>query len=299
MNADNSCELKPIEKGISKKEVKDWNEFRDLIFNALCHEKEKATKEKPYINDYVWRGQRCESRKLISSFDRDWRKKQQKATLKSRDEFLKQHLDSFVYACRGKLAEFGISIRELKRDMRGKVLNRNHIWALAQHYGLKTPLLDWCYSPFVAAFFAFKDRDDNHKENRVIYGLNYKDAFDGNTTLELLTRNYSFAYFDPMSSEHPRLINQRGLFTITKNGEDIEEIVKKNWKERTEPWIVKILIPNNNNNRENRVEFLRALNLMNINHMTLFPEIYGAAKFCNIGIEDGLDDYAVFHGQDV
>lgn len=353
MTDDNNCQLKPTKERISENEVKDWRGFCNLICHAFCQK--KGENGKPYIDDYVWRGHRCESWRLVSLFDRNGERTK-----------LYQHLNSFVYACRGKLEKFGISIRELKRDIQQKVLNRNHIWALGQHYDLKTPLLDWCYSPFVAAFFAFEaetSTEDFAKdeireildtlkdasvtkmdfveelkkraEQRAVIGLNvnllkklrekelcvhtHRRREDTNPHEHKRETDHTFHfhqrgdqerqhrrrdddlptldYFDPMSSEYPRLINQRGLFTITKNGEDIEEIVR-NYRIgeaiNSPPWIVKILIPN-----DNRVEFLRALNLMNINHMTLFPEIYGAAKLCNIGMEDRLDDYAVFQGQGV
>lgn len=191
--------------------------------------------------------------------------------------------------------------------MKNKIINKNHIWASGQHYEVATPMLDWCYSPFVAAFFAFEE--DNIQDDfngccaqnatnlyRIVWGLNVKHV-SKYVNIEKVCKHHTFDYFDPMSSEHPRLINQRGLFTITKNGEDILTLVEHKWgeadeKARETPWLIKIGIENSYENREN---FLRGLNTMGINHMSIFPEIYGAAKFANIGLE--FDDYARFHGQ--
>jgi hypothetical protein len=380
MTDNNDYKLEPAKEGISENNAEDWKKFHNLIFHAFCwkerNNKNKTNKDgKPYINDYVWRGHRCESWDLISYFDREF-KKHYGENNNPREYILERHSNSFAYACRNKLGEFGIKMREFLEWTRKDTKRVRHLWALGQHYDLKTPLLDWCYSPFVAAFFAFEEKtiaedfaeDELRKffeylknglaakqldlkklkrdfveelkkraEKRTVIGLNVKllkelrkeelgvrthiRQEDTNPHEHKREIDHTFHfhqrgdqerrhkrqnddvptldYFDPMSSEHTRLISQRGLFTITKNGEAIEEIVRKNWKEGTEPWIVKILIPNDNRAKDNRAEFLRALNLMDINHMTLFPEIYGAAKFCNIGIEDGLNDYAVFHGQGV
>jgi hypothetical protein len=199
------------------------------------------------------------------------------------------------------LGQFNITVRELKQLIRGRVLHRNHIWALGQHYGLVTPLLDWCYSPFTAAFFAFaEENQDTDKVNdyRVVFGLKVEEVCD---VLSLPLTGRQLDYFDPISSDHPRLTNQRGLFTVAENALDIETLLKeygdlgyaeRNRSGRNHPWLMRIRIPNTVSNRQG---FLHALNAMNINHASLFPEIQGAAAFCNLGID--LDGYARFHSQ--
>ena len=284
-----------VKKGVLTKRLprRCWQEFTDFLFSRsdLFFEEHAEKTER-----YVWRGHRCSSWRLKSAFDRQRGKSQPRAGV------LRRHHTSFAYAARGKLGEFGLTVRELKSLIQAGILNENHVWALAQHYGMATPLLDWCLSPFVAAYFAFseesrledvnwdnetdlgsdwnaikerlKDKDKKKSlpyDNRVVFGLDYRQVCQ-HTQLD---------YFSPMSSEHPRLINQRGLFTVAKDGADIETLVRDNWKEGG-PWLIKIEIPNDNKRRD---DFLRKLNLMNINHASLFPDISGAAQFCNLGLK--------------
>ncbi len=305
MTNDHTISSNGIKPYLWKREFRSWDEFC-CFFNS---EFDLCTSEtlKPLLGHYVWRGHRRDDWKLLSSFDRVFSRNEHLKTLsveeraKARESVLRTHLNSFVYACRGKLGQFDITVRELKKLIRSRVLHRNHIWALGQHYGLVTPLLDWCYSPFTAAFFAFKEECESPgRENgyRVVFGLKIKEVCD---VLNLPIDGRQLEWFDPMSSDHPRLINQRGLFTVAENETDIETLLKnyedpgfaeRNRSGRNHPWLVRIRIPDTLSNRQC---FLHGLNAMNINHGSLFPEIRGAAEFCNLGLE--LDGYAKFHGQ--
>jgi|GEM_PF-1516179 len=347
-----------IENGVQVFNVNGWSGFYQRIYKKFGL-KEENDQKKPYINDYIWRGDKSEG-PLKSTFDKSYKRMD-----------LRRHENSFAYASRGKLKIFDLSVREIKEILKSKDWNINHFWALGRHYDLKTPLLDWTMSPFVAAYFAFSNEntledvnwdenevmkikkkyvekieeskvEENKYKDRVVWGLKYKEMHDKLPLIESINKHkrkkrvedkkdtyryrkedkkelyhdhgrgnekkrehfrksemdHIFEYFDPMSSEHERLIDQRGLFTITKDGEyeDIIDIVKKYWTKDKykDPWLIKIMIKSTSEIRE---DFLRGLNVMNINQMTLFREVEGAARFCNIGLD--LEGYSIFPGQGV
>ena len=89
----------------------------------------------------------------------------------------------------------------------------------------------------------------------------------------------------------PLAINQKAVFTIVSDGEDIEGVIsEKRLGDNDEPCLVKIVFP-----KADRAECLAALDVMNINHLSIYPSLRGAARFCNIGLETA--DYARFPGQ--
>ena len=87
-------------------------------------------------------------------------------------------------------------------------------------------------------------------------------------------------FFEPDSDENSRVLSQRGLFTISPVRTTIDDWVAKHFKKSPPQTLIKILIPNSD-----RQDCLRMLNRMNINHLTLFPDLIGAATFCNVHMD--------------
>ncbi len=84
----------------------------------------------------------------------------------------------------------------------------------------------------------------------------------------------------PRANDNPRLISQRGLFTRGPVGVPVEQWVDDQFQDEVKGVnLLKIEIPN-----RAREACLKLLNRMNINHQTLFPDLYGSAKHCNMDL---------------
>jgi hypothetical protein len=274
---------KQVGPSLGEVHIYSWKYFADFVYQEMLD-----------YDNYVWRGQRCSDWKLEPTLDRlvrDARVARTKA-----QKFRTNHLEKFKFAARGR------------RGSNPPVLeDEDSWWALGQHHGLATPLLDWTTSPFVAAFFAYIDIGAPQTQNRVVYALHRHevesrarlkahkenierkeriDAADkegkklGILQLAVLQAKAEpeVRFIRPFSDENQRLVNQGGLFTRAPAGKVLEEWVSENADPDDKGYtLIKVYLPN-----RDRDLCLRTLNRMNINHLSLFPDLYGASKFCNL-----------------
>jgi len=251
--------LPPIVNGIRLVPLLSWREFFSFINGKLRNPQE-----------YIFRGQRKSSWKVESSLDRVLRDtgKQAEAARVAR-----RHLHEFRLAIRGRRGANPQSLTENKR------------WALGQHYGLSTPLLDWTESPFVALYFAFEEPNSRRRPARAVFALSQplvrsKSMKISQEQLDSAARADILEIIRPMTDENARLVSQGGLFTKGTIGIDIERWVRTHFAGSSKyAALVKIVVPEE---KGDRLEILRTLNRMNINHRSLFPDITGSAKFCNM-----------------
>lgn len=208
--------------------------------------------------DYVFRGHRRNDWKLEPTLTRHLKNK---GTIS-----IPKQLDFFRKSIKGR------------RGSNPPHLNDKECWALGQHFGLYTPLLDWTDSPYVGLFFAFAEEGKfgDRTETRVLFSLNRKRIEDKCKRIE--RRNVPISFIEPFTDDNLRLISQSGLFTFTKIDINIEEWVRTQFQEKHEKAILLKLHLDDNL----RPSILKQLSWMNINFLTLFPDISGAAKHTNL-----------------
>lgn len=263
----------PVRDGVEQYRLDSWRDFLEL-----------ATKRFATSPAYVYRGQADLEWPVLSSLDRHEKKFPKRKNLVGRTpEYFdrpplseEQHLTAFKRALRGN------------REWAGGGLTDDEYWALGQHHGLATPLTDWTRSPFIALFFAFEeavrmDRDGRMSEpaHRVVHALSTSAIQPGGSSGDDAVR-----FVSPVSGTNHRLISQAALLLKLPRHTDLESYVRTQFHGESHcSTLVKVEIPN-----EDRQGCLVALNKMNINRMSLFPDADGAARYVNSLWESGHED---------
>lgn len=254
-------QISDINRGIQTWKLDSWREFHDAVQNHLAHEPA-----------FIYRGQADAAWPIKSSLDR---LEEQHAARQKCGEHTSQ-------SGRCSLASREVHLAAFRQSLLGRPgispppSDENELWALAQHHGLATPMLDWSLSPYVALFFAFEDRSDS--QDRLVVAISSSAICAKDSPNNPAPKPYM-----PQSEASYRLLAQGSLLIRMPRGAELEEYVLSHFAAESaedashaKPVMIKIAIPN----RE-REGCLKMLNKMNINRMTLFPDADGAARYVN------------------
>jgi hypothetical protein len=244
---------------IKTKPFPSWREFK-AEFDAFLPLRTKGAE--PRFSEYIFRGQMDSKFELVSSFDRIV-----PAKLTDRSAEFERWHKFFKYLRR----HIGNSVDHLDND---------ESMSLAQHYGVSTRLLDWTYSPYIAAFFAFFDslrlQRDEISDVAVcaIHVASFKKATEG-----------QFQVIETRGRENIRVRNQLGKFIVNKsNFRSLDQYVEKSSPEAGKS-MVKFTIPSSE-----RVAALNDLLLMGISPVDIYPDNEGIAMY--VRLRQALDGYS-------
>ncbi len=183
--------------------------------------------------------------------------------------------------------------RYARQYLSKEIKNEWDYFALAQHYGMATRLLDWTTNPLAALWFCV------NKPSKVEYGALWILQLEANDYLkaseiesyktkkpwiEIHNPFKSLDYYSPLTTTNSiivfqphlldqRIINQNGWFTVHQKNEN-NKYFDLTSDAKFSSRLIKILVPNNT-----FTEIRSKLDTLGVNQMTLFPDLEGVSKY--------------------
>jgi hypothetical protein len=210
-----------------------------------------AAQQPPYA--FIYRGQSCLNR-LRTSFHR------------TRRTDLVRYINEDVRLLQRQLSP-ATTLRYREPEEVGAFYN------LIQHHGYPTPLLDWSASPFIAAFFAFRDRGTPADSKVRILVFNREAWCRDYAQYDKLTHlPPHLSVIELLGTENKRMIPQQALSTIT-NVDDIETYIAVQERRAGKTYLSAIDLP-----VMERTGVLTELSMMGITAASLFPGLDGTCE---------------------
>lgn len=180
-----------------------------------------------------------------------------------------------------------IDTSEIEKEMVNELIRRTQLkmskppinsweWLVyAQHFGMKTRLLDWTSNPLTALWFACTNE---HKLN-----LNsYVYLFVADTSFLVDTKEKETP-FDIVKTRilkpalnNDRIIAQAGWFTVHKYSNKVKQFVPLEKNSELGDKLIKLVVP-----AGLKKSVLKSLSVFGINSQTLFPDISGVCSHLN------------------
>jgi len=143
---------------------------------------------------------------------------------------------------------------------------------VAQHFGMRTRLLDWTSNPLAALWFACADptAGDAYVYALVSDDLQERDVYSTDPFETALTR-----VFQPRLNNQ-RIVAQHGWFTLHRYSRKSKKFVPIDTNPDTAKHLTEILVP-----ATAKSAMLDALDKFGVNGRTLFPDLQGLCAYLN------------------
>lgn len=257
------------------KEATDWKRFESLITEIFgprkIPKKERCTKGPKYEkNVLMFRGQSSnqfdglQPTLLREAIDRHL---SDEATLdlerRTQEEFERQrHLHDTTYAT---------------EEPSEKI---KHLWAFMRHHGAPTRVLDWTISPYVALYFAVRERFGEDAQiwwvsgNALVDRVRDRFSDEDQSITFAPSKKRDLLIFTRIKYPTARAVAQQGMLSMCENiyGNHADVIANYFKDSPSGRWLGTILIP-----AKAKRDILLRLRAANIHGGSLFPDLEGLA----------------------